>query len=166
MRDAEIIVHSTFAGRVQAMCLYWTGAVLIAAARRGHTFRLQAGTMSWRRLPEAPDDGVVGTHFTYFWEGLDHPKVRAQIAADVLPEMHVWVADPKRMEIIDLTTRYLPQQCEERGGLKWLMPPPPNYVWTGRSGLAKYGCLYQADRDACVLADRLYVSEFQNAGLL
>lgn len=166
MDEAQSFVYGSFAGRLYAGCLYWTAGVCLAAHANGLRLIPQAGTSSWRRLPEALDDGVVGTHFSYQWDGYDDERVQRALDAGMLPEMHVWAADPKRNEVVDATTRFLPRQCEQTAGLPWLMPEPPKYLWGGPSAIWQLDALYVPDADATKLALDLMDRELRKAGLL
>ncbi len=158
VREAERVVLATFDGPLHAACVYWTATVLRVAARYGVPLILQAGTAYWRRVPPELDDGLVSTHFGYEWQGLEAPAVRARLAAGVLPELHVWAAHAKRLEIVDLTTRYQAQQCVERTGAEWLEKPLPPYVWCTGSALPA-GTVYRPAEDATRYALSVMIKE-------
>lgn len=110
---------------VPLMCAQWaylTGLVLQA---NGIPTRLMAGSAAWRRIRPEEDDGKILSHYSYVWD------IRAAafvIAMGVPPELHCWV-ETCDGETVDLTTRYLPQNCFFIGELDWTAPPPPDYLW-------------------------------------
>ena len=160
----EVIVAETrvrmdrygLAKRSTGGCLYWAATVVAVAHQ--HRLRLipQAGMACWARVPPELDDGVMNTHFSYEWQGLGDDLTRSRIAQGLLPEVHVWAADPKRLEIVDLTTGFQAEQCLRMTGEPWLTPPLPAYVWTGKDGLPE-GTIYRPDRDATEMAVQLMV---------
>lgn len=137
-----------------AACLYLHWALCSLAQGAGLRFLLQAGTAYWPRVTPETDDGVSSNVFGYEWEGIEAPRVQLAIAADVLPEMHVWAGDPATGEIIDLTTGAWPRQCAKLHGQPWLAPKPPDFWWGSPAELPELA-RYQAHRDACELVIRL-----------
>lgn len=109
-------------------CLYLASAVVYEASKVGLRLVLQAGSAHWRRITSELDDGVVATHFGYTWDP-ESDASKASMASGHLPEMHCWAADPRRMEIIDLTVGLLPQACEGLGNMPWLAAQPPAHLW-------------------------------------
>lgn len=115
-------------------CLYLAGLTVAAAARHDVRLVFQAGSASWPRLPLAQmpgcpgDDGERQTHFAFAWEP-NSAHTRRCIAADVLPEMHVWAGHPERQEVVDLSTSTLPELCTVLTGLDWPGPRPPPWLW-------------------------------------
>ena len=114
-------------------CLYWSFAAVLASRRlglheSGYEFQLQAGSASWIRLAPEDDDGKETTHnaFSYVFE--DSAQTRMRILIGEMPEMHCWVACAKTQTIFDPTTRFLPQQCEQTGGMTWTAPKPPDFM--------------------------------------
>lgn len=133
--------------REHCSCIIWAIATLFALSGRA---LLQAGSCMWPRIRKEDDDGVIATHFGYEW----HPnsqQTRERIAAGLLPEMHIWAAIPSENQIIDLTTKFFPQQCHSM--LKWDWPgiEPPEYFWGGPEDLPE-GVLYRPSMDAIQLA--------------
>jgi GNAT superfamily N-acetyltransferase len=143
----------------QGACFWHALAVIEAAKRHGRRLVLQAGSASWRRVPERLDDGVSATHFSYVWEP-DSPLTRAIIArffagdTRMLPEMHVWAGDPATQELVDITTRYWPEQCKSLTGEDWLGPLPPDYLWTTARDLPD-DAVYEPDMRATMLAGKI-----------
>lgn len=143
--------HLVGDAHVPGSCLHWTMAVIDAAARNGLRLIPQAGSASFQRLPRYLDDGAPTTltHFSYEWHGGDVTKLPD--GRLILPEIHVWAADPARGEIVDLSTRHLAEMCETTAGLPWLDVAPPPYLWSRE---LPAGWLYQPNREATELAVR------------
>jgi hypothetical protein len=137
---------------VPGSCLYWAVSVIAAAAETGLRLIPQAGTASFQRLPGHLDDGAPTTltHFGYEWQ----PGSRSLVNLGgrlVLPEMHVWAADPVAGEIVDLSTRHLVEMCQTVGGLPWLEAAPPRFLWARQ---LPAGWHYAPTREATELAVR------------
>lgn len=130
--------------RPEAACLDWAALTVQELSRHGERCLLQAGSLYWPCA--AQDDGVSPTHFGYLWEARS-ATTRERLALGLLPEIHVWAALPDRREIVDLTTRYLPQQARSCAGLEWTAPPPPDYLWCDLGSLPD-GVQYRADLTA------------------
>lgn len=112
----------------QGACLYWTRVTMRELSRRGLRPVLQAGTMLWRVIPAARDDGHTATHFGYEWTPND-PFSREAVARGQLPEVHIWVALPDEECLIDFSTQYFPKLAKERHGIDWLTEPPPQFIF-------------------------------------
>lgn len=138
-------------------CGYWAAAVVLELHKIGRRAIIQAGTMQWPCV--AVDDGVGPSHFSYMWEP-DHPVTQLRIAQNTLPEMHIWAAVPGKQpgqgELVDLTTCYLPQQCEQKAGIPWTAKKPPDYLW---SRMPPDGVVYKVYPDATFLAMDLLARE-------
>lgn len=117
---------------IELACLSWADMTERFLRMAGYRTCIQAGSAFYKRVPGDPalwphDD----SHFSYVWDG----SVSSMQVADLLlngghlPEMHVWVALPDSMEIIDLTTCYVASNCERLTGLKFLADPLPDYYW-------------------------------------
>lgn len=142
-------------------CLFWAMAAVLAAKNlsledSGYEFQLQAGSASWIRLAPEDDDGKETTHnaFSYVFE--DSPLTRLKILMDEMPEMHCWVACAKTQTIFDPTTRFLPQQCEQTGGMPWTAPKPPDFM------VIKAGVMQEAFYTPSMEATHLAYSFLQN----
>lgn len=156
VREARRLFRARFPDVAEgAACLYLTLCVIEVAYHQGIKLSPQAGSASWRRVRPDQDDGVCCTHFSYMWEP-DNPQTMWRLTMGMLPEMHVWAADPERREIIDLTTRDLPQQCSELAHMDWPGDKPPDHLWCGFEGLPE-GTHYTADRLATSIAGNLMV---------
>jgi hypothetical protein len=137
-------------------CLYTAGAFIHLAAKDPHfkdrRFVLQAGSGYWPRLTPEQDDGdpSTHTHFGYEWEGRT-PSNMMRVQAGLLPEMHVWVGDPKRQELIDLTTGRWVEHCQVIQGLAWPGVQPPEFFWGGPDDLPD-SVVYKPDGEATFLA--------------
>lgn len=105
---------------------------------------LQAGTCSWPRIDLSKDDGKMMTHYSYQWDPTD-PRSALAMAMGDMPEMHVWniIQVGKHWEVIDPTTRYLRQNCEE-AKVPWLARKPPDFLW----GVPPRGTVYVAEEGA------------------
>ena len=135
------------------LCPYWAWAIITAAKEQGRRLVLQAGSAGWRFMPPHLDDGIGATHFSYEWQG-SNPTNRIAMAAGLMPEMHVWAADPAAQELIDLATFDWPDQAERLLGAKWLDKRPPDYLWASPGQLPEQA-YYRPDRDATMLAGRM-----------
>lgn len=109
-------------------CVYHATATVFTLQKHGVRAVFQAGTAMWPRIKPEEDDGVSSTHFSYVWEP-DSATTALRLQNNLLPEMHAWAAIPDTQEIVDVTTKYLPRQCEERACLAWTAPQPPDFLW-------------------------------------
>ena len=126
-------------------CLYWTLTGLGIFHSLGVRALLQAGSMSWPILPAHLDDGRQPTHFSYVWSP-DRPASQAARQLGLLPEIHIWIGLPEATQLLDFSTKWLPQRAA-RMGLVWRTGSPPDFLWCGPSQLPE-GVLYQPDMDA------------------
>ena len=134
----------------QAACLVWAAASVAVLRSMGIKCLIQAGTASWPRIRPEQDDGVINTHFSYVWEP-DSKTTLEKVVSGEMPEMHVWAGLPDHSEILDMTTKYLPEQAWQLCGMDWPGTIPPRYVWANVKRLPD-GVMYQPDIDACKLA--------------
>lgn len=134
-------------------CLYLAWGIISVAQSRGVKLLLQAGTAYWARVTDATDDGVEPNVFGYEWHA-DSPETIALLAANKMPEIHVWAADPVAVEIVDLTTGTWPEQCREILGVGWKAPKPPPFYWDDPRNVPGAGA-YKAERSACEVAVEL-----------
>ncbi|MCI0640721.1 MAG: hypothetical protein L0Y72_24350 [Gemmataceae bacterium] len=153
-RLARLIDNTFFAhydgGRPAQACLYWAHYTVEVLTALGVSAIIQAGSASWPRLRPDQDDGTSPTHHSYVWEP-DSEVTKARLAAGDLPEIHVWAAIPERGELIDMTTRYWPEQCRLIQGLDWPGEKPPTYFW-GTADEVPERVLYKPDMKAIALA--------------
>lgn len=156
--EARRIAAELGANETSGSCLYWALAAILAARLNGVSLIPQAGTCYWPRVTPETDDGIEPDRFGYEWRG--DPKT-ADRAADfdpgvtiVLPEMHIWAADPKTGEVVDLAARLFPAQCKRITGLDWKAPHPPEWFW-GKGEDTPPLTRYLANRDATLLANEL-----------
>ena len=152
VREARQLVtrHFDVEGQTNT-CLYLAAAACMVAQKHGLRLILQAGSARWPRVTDQTDDGVEPNVFEYVWES-DHPASRAARAAGLMPEMHVWAADPAANEVVDLTTGFWPAQCREILGVDWKAPNPPPYFWGPVDRLPTLAC-YEPNLEATMLAD-------------
>jgi hypothetical protein len=162
-RLARLIDSTFFAnydgGRPGQACLYWAHYTVEVLKALGIRAVIQAGSASWPRLRPDQDNGVAPTHHSYVWEP-DSATTKARLAAVGMPELHVWAAIPARGEIIDMTTRFWPEQCRLIQRLDWPGDKPPTYFW-GTADEVPDGVVYTPDMTAIALALHLL-----NGGLL
>lgn len=132
-------------------CLFFgLGFVLASTRLLGPGFQLQAGSASFKRVPNELDDGVSPDYFSYKFD--PGQAVKAFVMRE-LPEMHVWCGNPKTRELVDVTTGYQKDQCEKLTGMDWLMPDPPPFVWDFTFNLERQRDLvYQPDIQAIQIA--------------
>jgi len=64
----------------------------------------------------------------------------------MLPEIHVWVGLPDSNQLLDFSTKLLPDQAALEG-LKWKTAIPPDFLWCGPSQLPD-GVIYKPNIDA------------------
>lgn len=133
----------------QAACLYWSIATILVLRSTNRTI-LQAGTCLWPRIRPDQDDGTCNTHFGYKWDP-DSEKSIYAVSIGALPEMHVWTAQPESGLIIDMTTRFFPEQCKNLICGDWPGDLPPEYFWSTADKLP-VGVIYHPTLDATRLA--------------
>jgi len=126
-------------------CLYWSLALMGVLLDRGYRALIQAGSLSWPIVMPGEDDGKSSTHFSYEWSPW-REESKAALKLGLLPEIHVWVALPDQNELLDFSTKYLPQQAAQEG-LIWRTPHPPDFLWCGPSELPD-GVIYKPDMQA------------------
>lgn len=133
-------------------CLIMAGCVITAAKVHSVRLVLQAGSAYWPRTTPETDDGVEPNRFGYEFEW--NETSQARLSSGVLPEMHVWAADPVKMEIVDMTAGDFPAQCKRLIGLGWKAPPPPPCFWGEAHELPDIAS-YIPDRKATYVAAAL-----------
>jgi hypothetical protein len=74
----------------------------------GHRAILQVGSMSWHILPSDQDNGNKPTHFSYEWSPW-RPESQVALKLGLLPEIHIWIGLPDENELVDFSTKWLPQ---------------------------------------------------------
>jgi len=97
-------------------CLYWAQVICDAYAF-GLYPCLQAGSMLWRMVPDALDDGTRDYALRFVWSP-DSARSRAQIAEGGMPEIHIWCGLVQTQEIVDFSIGGLMEGAKLRG-LKW-----------------------------------------------
>lgn len=156
VKEARQLVHRVFPGVPTdgaGACLYLTWGAITVARFHGLKLLLQAGTAYWPRVTDATDDGTEPNVFGYEWEP-NSPQTIAMLAADQLPEIHVWAADPVAVEIVDLSTGAWPAQCRTILGAGWKAPKPPPFYWGDPRKVPGVG-YYKAERSASLVAAEL-----------
>ena len=128
-------------------CVYLAAAGILVLRNHGIEALPQAGDMSWPIVWPKDDNGRGPTHFSYVWE----PRSLISITAmrmGKLPEVHAWLGIPKTREIVDLSTRFLVEQCTDTAGLEWKTDPPPDYLWADQ---LPDGVYYRPVKDATMM---------------
>jgi hypothetical protein len=143
-------------------CFYWTLTLMGVLLQYGYRALIQAGSMSWPIVPPGQDDGTSPTHFSYEWSPW-REESQAALKLGLLPEIHVWVGLPDSNELLDFSTKYLPEQAAKEA-LVWRTPLPPDFLWCGPSELPD-GVLYKPDLDAIgFILDRIRNTKQPGAG--
>ena len=153
--EARELVERTFEGIPldgAGGCLYLTWGVCTVAKAVGLRLIMQAGTAYWPRVTDATDDGIEPNVFGYEWHA-DSPQTKALIAADQLPEIHIWAGNPITNEIVDLTPGAWPSLCRDALGVDWKAPTPPPFYWADAGKIPGAG-YYKPERSAVECALR------------
>lgn len=150
IRDAERLYQLHFGSLDESAlcCLYWSWCAVSAARMRGVRLVLQAGSAYWRITPETAEVEGKPNFYGYSWKG---PQ---PIEGQPLPEVHVWVANPQKQILIDMTARFQKDNAEA-SGLQWKTPAPPDVIWGKPEQLAKQGYLYLPHKEAILFAQTL-----------
>jgi len=132
---------------------WWTCVVL---GKAGYDVCFQAGSASW---PLRPDwnraEGI--THVGFEWNAKSAGVFMSQMLGDAdpdaipLPEIHCWAGIAQTQEVIDLSTCFLPDICNNMNGHRYDMPVI-DYIWENGRELADRGIVYRVDRDATLFA--------------
>jgi len=131
---------------MSASCFFFAIHGLQVLKQRGFRALLQAGTCSWPRIRKDQDDGKVMTHFSYTWSPED-ARSRAADQLGIMKEVHIWVALPDEMMIVDFTAGLFPEQAMKLCGMDWPGDLPPKYFW-GTSEKLPTGVVYQPSMEA------------------
>jgi len=126
-------------------CLYWSLTLMGVLLQNGYRALIQAGNLSWPIVPPGQDDGTRSTHFSYEWSPW-REESKAALKLGMLPEIHIWVGLPDQNELLDFSTKFLPQQAAKEG-LVWRTALPPDFLWCGPSELPD-GVIYKPNLDA------------------
>lgn len=113
---------------------------------------IQAGNLQWPVVLPENDDGISNTHYAYMWDPTS-PQSRWAVARGHLPEIHIWLGNPKTQEIIDFSTRHL-KQAAQAHGVTWNTPDPPPYIWCQGENLPP-GVRYTPIREATIYAHHI-----------
>jgi hypothetical protein len=126
-------------------CLYWSLALMGVLIEHGYRALIQAGSMSWPIVPPGQDDGHNPTHFGYEWSPW-REESQVALRLGLLPEIHVWVGLPDQNQLLDFSTKFLPEQAAKEG-LVWRTERPPDFLWCSPLELPD-GVIYKPDLDA------------------
>lgn len=146
--EIAAIMEQYYAPPLGARCLYWSYQLVLRLAKEGVRGLIQAGDAMWPRVRPEQDDGVSPTHFSYVW---DKHEAMDKILRGIFPEIHVWVGIPESQTIIDLTTKYWPERCQQLIGCDWPGDKPPDYLWVHGDELPN-GVIYNPKVDATLFA--------------
>lgn len=150
-RKALLWLPKEAGGRLDGACLFlaigfiqayyeWTGVVSF----------LQAGSASFKMVPDHLDDGKSPNYFSYQFS---LEAALPFVARRTLPEMHCWVGIKETRELVDVSTEFLPDQCKKLSGMDWRMPPPPPFVWDTTAALERQrDLIYKPDVEAIKVA--------------
>lgn len=150
-RRALAVLPKEAEGRLDGACLFlavgfmqafyeWTGVVTL----------LQAGSASFKMIPDNQDDGVSPNYFSYQFS---LAAALPYVARGKLPEMHCWVGIKETRELVDVSTEFLPDQCKKLSGMDWRTPPPPPFVWDTTAALERQrDLIYEPDVEAIKIA--------------
>lgn len=141
-------------------CLYLAAGVISIAQEHGIKLLLQAGSCYWPRVTDKTDDGIESNVFGYEYDAI---AAAPFVAANLMPEMHVWAGDPSTGEIVDLAAGFFPAQCRKLLGVGWKAPKPPAFFWDVPSKLPKLAS-YAPDRDASLTAAEFLRLTFEGTG--
>jgi hypothetical protein len=151
----KLAIHRSVSARYQewyrnqqghgGSCFYWSLALMGVLFQQGYRALIQAGSLSWPIVPLGEDDGHSPTHFSYEWSPW-REESQAALKLGLLPEIHIWVGLPDENELLDFTTRFLPEQAAKEG-LVWRTPQPPDFLWCGPAELP-LGVIYKPDLEA------------------
>lgn len=133
--------------RRKVACLYYAAYTSIIVTQLGRRCILQAGSASFLYKPPADDDGGANS-YAYTFDP-SHPLSVANMAAGGMPEMHCWAAIVDDKEIVDLTTRYMPDLLTTALPDQRWTAPVLDYFW-GTQG--PDGWYYEAALEAVMIA--------------
>lgn len=159
VREARDLARETWGPPVLGGRCALVSLALMAVAfyRYSRRLTLQAGTLQWRfRLPEN-DDGRGPTHFTYLYNP-EHPLSAERLRQGALPEIHVWLGDVERQELVDPTTGDLPEHARRFIGVAWETRRPPDFLWAPIAEVPD-DASYQPSEEATKTAGRILLGQ-------
>ena len=127
---------------IEAACLYHA---IAARMILGEECKIVAGSSSWKFTNF--DNGRNPTHFTYeYTNSLNFPE-------SSMPEIHIW--NEYKGKVLDLSTRYLPDQIENFLGYTFEenLIPPLFHHGEKEGGSGQW--LYKEIKEATNLANRM-----------
>lgn len=140
-------------------CFYWAHAGWKVMTDHGFDVLFQAGSLSWPMVPREEWITNPITHFSYVWSP-ETPQSQTMLKAGKLPEIHVWLALPQRMELVDFSTGTLPTHAQANHELaRWTGPKPPDFLWCRFADIPE-GVFYDVNRDATKLLLRKIATDF------
>jgi len=124
---------------------------MIAGKEFGKDLVIVGGSCQWKFIPDHLDDGISANFFGYVYEPNSFNS-RMNVAAGGIPELHAWLMDFERQEIIDLSSYQFPSQCKRILGKDWRSPLPPKYYWVSfdehQRDQGRELCFYQPSEEA------------------
>lgn len=148
----RVRADTSWAGVIHpGLCISFALHTVMVIREEGERAILQAGSAGWPRILPEQDDGKASTHFSYMWTPDEAPSKLAVVNGR-LPEMHAWAAIPSKKEIVDMTTRFWPEQARLLAKLDWPGTVPPDLFWGTANDLRSVKAFYWADPAAIVHA--------------
>jgi len=124
---------------------------MLAGREFGRNFSIVGGSSQWKFIPDHLDDGISPNYFGYVYEP-NSPNSRINVALGGIPELHAWLVDTERQELIDFSSYQFPAQCKRMLGEEWRSPLPPKYYWVSaeemRMDQIRQRCFYEPSADA------------------
>lgn len=112
----------------EVACLYLSILVCLELMRLNQRPVFQCGSIQWRAVSEAADDGRSATHYSMIWSPHEFKSIQSMLNGG-LPELHCWVGLVDSQEVIDLTVKFFPMAWKKAVGYDWSAKVPPDYVW-------------------------------------
>ena len=148
------IYNKNFAGRMGSdpagTCAYWAVSGAIAGREFGRNLLIQAGDAFWKHIPDHLDDGMSDNYFGYQFSP-HTPQSIMSMRSGNLPEVHVWLADPVRQEIIDLSSYEFPSQAKRIANYDWKHKLPPERYWATAEEFRSNQDSYYVPREEAVI---------------
>jgi hypothetical protein len=147
-------------------CFWWAVFTVSVLQEYGHQAQLQAGSAFYKRIRPEEDDGEITSDWGYLFEW--NEKARSAIIQGGMPEMHVWAAithENKDGEIVDLTSKFFKERCEQ-DGYRWTNVDPPDYLWASTHNWPHNLAYYQPDMQAIALAYGMLQASIKGSHLL
>ena len=145
-------------GSLHRSCMWYAFETIRVLNSYGTRAIMQAGSASWKIVPDDQDDGVSPNQYSYVCD-ISTRDVALLMVQGLLPEMHVWAAIPETNEVIDLTTRFIPRLAKSIGS-KCLVEQPP-YIWEDVKKLTRKDIYYKPNKSATQLVYHLIMERLE-----